>query len=72
MSAKVKYTVINRHRNEHSISVMCKFFKVSRSGYYDYVKRMGQPEHDLGLVERIKAEQGRQNLRLQTGLQVVK
>ena len=54
MSAKVKYTVINRHRNEYSISVMCKFFKVSRSGYYDYVKRMGQPEHDLGLAERIK------------------
>ena len=33
---------------------MCKFFGVSRSGYYDFVKRLGQPEHDAELAERIK------------------
>ena len=33
---------------------MCKFFEVSRSGYYDYVKRMDQPEHDSQLAEKIK------------------
>ena len=33
---------------------MCKFFEVSRSGYYDFVKRMGQPEHDAELAEQIR------------------
>ena len=38
---------------------MCKFFEVSRSGYYDFVKRQGQPEHDAELAERIKECQNR-------------
>ena len=33
---------------------MCNFFGVSRSGYYDFVKRLGQPEHDAQLAEKIK------------------
>ena len=33
---------------------MCRFFKVSRSGYYDYVKRMEIPAKDLPLAEKIK------------------
>ena len=33
---------------------MCKFFGVSRSGYYDFVKRLGQPEHDIELAKRIR------------------
>ncbi len=33
---------------------MCQFFGVSRSGYYDYVKRLSQPEHDVPLAEKIK------------------
>ena len=33
---------------------MCRFFKVSRSGYYDYVKRMERPDRDLPLAEQIK------------------
>ena len=33
---------------------MCRFFKVSRSGYYDYVKRMDIPAKDLPLAEKIK------------------
>ena len=51
---KVKYAVIYRHRNEYPVSVMCKFFEVSRSGYYDFVKRMGKPERDTELAEKIK------------------
>ena len=54
MRPKVKYAVIYRHRNEYSVSVMCKFFKVSRSGYYDFLKRMDQPEDNEELVEKIK------------------
>jgi len=50
----VKYAVIYRHRDEYAISVMCKFFNVSRSGYYDFVKRLGQPEHDADLARKIQ------------------
>lgn len=46
--------VIYRHKDEYSISEMCRFFKVSRSGYYDYVKRIDIPAKDLPLAEKIK------------------
>ena len=57
--AKVKYTVIYHHRNEYPVSIMCKFFDVSRSGYYDFVKRLSQSEHDAELAERIMECQDR-------------
>ena len=46
--------VIYRHKDKYSISEMCRFFKVSRSGYYDYVKRMDIPAGDLALAEKIQ------------------
>ena len=46
--------VIYRHKDKYSINEMCRFFKVSRSGYYDYVKRMDIPARDLPLAEKIK------------------
>ena len=46
--------VIYRHRDQYSISEMCRFFNVSRSGYYDYVKRMDIPAWDLPLAEKIR------------------
>ena len=54
MRPKVKYAVIYRHRDEYPVSVMCRFFGVSRSGYYDFVKRLGKPESDTQLAEKIK------------------
>ena len=54
MRTSVKYLVIYRHKEKYGISEMCRFFKVSRSGYYDYVKRMGIPAKDLPLAEKIK------------------
>ena len=45
--------VIYRHKDKYSISEMCRFFDVSRSGYYDYVKRMDIPSRDLPLAEKI-------------------
>ena len=54
MKTSVKYLVIYRHRDKYSISEMCRFFNVSRSGYYDYVKRMNMPAKDLALAEKIK------------------
>ena len=54
MRAKVKYAVIYRHRGDYAVSVMCRFFGVSRSGYYDYIKRMGQPAQDVALAKKIE------------------
>ena len=54
MRTSVKYLVIYRHKNKYSISEMCRFFEVSRSGYYGYVKRMDIPAKDLPLAEKIK------------------
>ena len=46
--------VIYRHKDKYSISEMCRFFKVSRSGYYGYVSRMDIPARDLPLAEKIR------------------
>ena len=54
MRSSVKYRVIYRHKEKYSISEMCRFFNVSRSGYYDYVNRMDIPAKDLPLAEQIR------------------
>ena len=54
MKPSVKYLVIYRHKERYSISEMCRFFGVSRSGYYDYVNRMNIPAKDLPLAEQIQ------------------
>ena len=46
--------VIYRHKEKYSISEMCRFFEVSRSGYYGYVSRMDIPAKDLPLAEKIE------------------
>lgn len=59
MKPHIKYAVIYRHRNEYSVSVMCSFFEVSRSGYYDFIHRQGKPEKDAELAGIICAQQKR-------------
>ena len=59
MKAKFKYEVICAHREEYPVAVMCKFFGVSKSGYYDYVKRIGHVAKDAELAEKIKSHQKR-------------
>ena len=54
MRTSVKYMVIYRHKDKYSVSEMCRFFKVSRSGYYGYVSRLNIPAWDLSLAEKIK------------------
>ena len=54
MRTSIKFMVIYRHKDKYSISEMCRFFDVSRSGYYDFVKRMDVPARDLPLAEKIK------------------
>ena len=46
--------VIYRHKDKYSISEMCRFFNVSRSGYYGFVARMDIPAKDLPLAEKIQ------------------
>ena len=57
MKPRVKYAVIYRHCQEYPISVMCRFFGVSRSGYYDYIHRLGRPDKDAALAEEIRQKQ---------------
>ena len=54
MRTSVKYRVIYRHKDKYSISEMCRFFKVSRSGYYGFVSRMAIPDRDLPLADLIR------------------
>ena len=44
MRAVVKYAAIEKNSTKYPISVMCKFFGVSQSGYYAYLKR--PPTHE--------------------------
>ena len=57
MRPKIKYQVIYMNRNRYPVSVMCQFFGVSRSGYYDYVRRLDQPAPDAALAEIIREQQ---------------
>ena len=59
MKATIKYAVIYRHRQEYPVLVMCRLFGVSRSGYYDYCKRIGRPEPDTELAEVLRGKQER-------------
>ena len=54
MRTSVKYRVIYRHKDKYLISEMCRFFGVSRSGYYGYVSRMDIPAKDFPLAEKIR------------------
>ena len=54
MKSSIKYQVILKYKNKYSISSMCKFFEVSRSGYYAFLKQMDIPDRDLPLAEKIR------------------
>ena len=59
MRPRIKYHIIYRHRTEYPVAVMCKFFEVSRSGYYAFVHRLGRPEKDAALAEVIPQQRER-------------
>ena len=50
----MKYLAIFRHKEKYPVKTMCAFFEVSRSGYYDFVKRMDKPDRDAPLGELIR------------------
>ena len=41
------------------MAILCKFFAVSRSGYYAFVRRLGRPEKDAALAEAIAQQRER-------------
>lgn len=45
------------NRDRYPVAVMCKFFGISRSGYYDYVKRLDKPARDADLADMIRKQQ---------------
>ena len=57
MRPRAKYQVIYMNRNRYPVTEMCRFFGVSHSGYYDYVKRLDHPEHDAALADIIREQQ---------------
>ena len=59
MRPVVKYHVIYRQKDEYPVSSMCRFFGVSRSGYYSFVQRLDISKKETELAEVISAQQKR-------------
>lgn len=53
MKPSLKYEVVYCRHEKYSVSIVCRFFGVSRSGYYDYVKRRENPQMDAALAEMV-------------------
>ena len=47
------YAVIKRFADKYSITTMCDFYHVSRSGYYDWLKRDQDISKDAELISMI-------------------
>lgn len=59
MKSSLKYAAIYANNEKYTISYMCNFFEVSRSGYYAWVKRKGNPDNDAvlaGLIAKCQKE----------------
>jgi len=52
--AEIKYIAIAKNAGKYPIKDMCQFFKVSRSGYYAFLKRQGRPSKDKYLASQIQ------------------
>jgi len=57
----IKYAAIYKHREQYQISTMCRFFRVSRSGYYDYAQQVSQKDRDESLAKLISKCQAKTN-----------
>jgi len=58
---EIKYIAIQRQANKYTVNQMCKFFEVSRSGYYAFLKRqvVYSTENALaGLIAECQKETG--------------
>ena len=59
MKPNIKYLAIYHNKKKYPISLMCKFFEVSQSRYYDFIKRMDQPDRDEKIASFIQKCQER-------------
>lgn len=50
---QIKYQTIYRYRKKYPIQKMCRFFEVSRSGYYAWLKRKNEVARDEPLARLI-------------------
>lgn len=49
----MKYRIIENCAGQHPVEAMCRFFEVSRSGYYRYLKHKRNPDKDKPLAQLI-------------------
>ena len=59
MRARAKYAVIYRHGEKYPVCRMCKFFGVSRSGYYAYTHNLNRPNPNQPIIDQIARQQKR-------------
>lgn len=59
MKPSVKYLAIYKNRCNYSVSELCVFFGVSRSGYYKWLSNKDKPSPDLELAKMIEECQNR-------------
>lgn len=54
MRAQVKYGIIQRYASKYPVISMCRFFDISRNGYYSFRKRSKQLNRESLLEEQIQ------------------
>lgn len=53
MKPSLKYRVIKQCVGKYPVEAMCKFYGVSRSGYYRYIHHKDKPAKDVALASMI-------------------
>lgn len=54
MKTSIKYKIIAECAGKHAVVEMCRFFEVSRSGYYAWASRKNRPDKDMPLAKLIQ------------------
>jgi transposase InsO family protein len=57
----LKFKTIFRFKGKYPINEMCRFFGVSRSGHYDWAKRVNKPDKDESMADLIRKCQNKVN-----------
>ena len=57
MRTRAKYAAIHLHREKYPVYRMCKFFGISRSGYYAWIQKLNQPNPNQMVLDQIVRQQ---------------
>ena len=57
MRTRAKYAAIHLHREKYPVYRMCKFFGISRSGYYAWIQKLNQPNPNQMVIDQIVRQQ---------------